>query len=318
MSTVLRSIVFAAAGVFILVGCSTGPQRTIQTGDQLALFDFSEPATFEEGAYADASLRIVDGVYRIALNRGDNEIWWAQWGDPLENVVIDVVAEQTSEAEGTAYGVACRLSGQVGQPLSVDPTLSAIVTGAPDTSDTLADDMTAEATESAEATAEATTEAEDIAEAVTEAAEDAASEATAEAEAASATPTEETEEAEAEATAEAEAETEEEISIANGDGYLFLVQGSGSYGIFRSRGRTITPLVNWTASDHINRGPASNELRAICQDDYLALYINGEFVADATDDTYTSGQVGLAASASNRLGVQVEFDDLVVREAVSG
>jgi hypothetical protein len=52
--------------------------------------------------------------------------------------------------------------------------------------------------------------------------------------------------------------------------------------------------------------------------DYLALYINGEFAGDATDSTYSRGQVGLAASAANRLGVRVEFDDLVVRRAVSG
>ena len=59
-------------------------------------------------------------------------------------------------------------------------------------------------------------------------------------------------------------------------------------------------------------------MRAVCMGDYLALYINDEFVADATDDTYSTGQVGLAASASNILGVQVEFDNLTVHEAVSG
>ena len=113
-------------------------------------------------------------------------------------------------------------------------------------------------------------------------------------------------------------EEEAEAVLANGDGYLFLIQGNGSFAIMRARGRSILPLVDWTESSLINQGPASNELRAVCMDDYLALYINGEFAGDATDDTYSSGQVGLAASAANRLGVQVEFDNLIVHEAVSG
>lgn len=297
MINVLRSIVFTIMALFTLAACSGGPARSFSVGDQLKQFDFSEPATFEEGVYPNATLRITDGVYRIALSRGDNEIWWAQWGDTWDDVVIDVVVEQISEANENAYGIACRMRGNVGQEIAVDPTLAAIATGVPA-------EATAEvdAAAPAEATGEADTdpEAESTAEATVEATEaaDPGSEADSEA-------------------ADTE-ETGEELQPANGDGYLFLIQGSGSYTILRARGRNITPLVNWTASDLVNRGPGRNQLRAVCLGDYLALYINGEFAADATDSTYTSGQVGLAASAANRLGVQVEFDDLVVHEAVSG
>lgn len=282
MINVVRSIGLMMIAAFALAACSSGPVRSFNVGDELASFDFAEPATFEEGIYTDATLRITDGVYRIALNRGDNEIWWAQWGDNWSDVVIDVQVEQLSEPTDVAYGVACRLRGHVGQELAVDPTLAAVVSG--------------EATQ--EATAEAT-------EASTE--EAATEEATAEV----------TEEATVEADSTEEAALEE-VDAANGDGYLFLVQSSGSFAIMRARGRSITPLVNWTASDLIRQGPASNELRAVCMGDYLALYINGAFAGDASDSTYTSGQVGLTASAANRLGIQVEFDNLVVHEAVSG
>ena len=78
------------------------------------------------------------------------------------------------------------------------------------------------------------------------------------------------------------------------------------------------PLVDWTASDAIEVGPGRNHIRAICAGDYLAMYINDQFVGDATDDTYSSGQVGLAASAANVLGVRVEFDNLIVSEALPG
>lgn len=315
MGIVVRLIALATAGVWILGACSSGPVRSFSAGDELARFDFSEPATFEEGAYADATLRIVDGVYRITVNEGDNEVWWSQWGDTADNVVIDVAVEQTSEAPETAYGVGCRMRGQVGQEMAVDPTLAAIVSG--DAAEPT-EDVTSEATEDAteEITEEATSEGTD--EATEEATEDATDEATEEV-------TEEateaaTEDATSEATDEAAAEATDEVTpeLANGDGYLFMIQGTGSFAILRARGRDITPLVNWTPSALIQQGAARNELRAVCMGDYLALYINGEFAGDATDSTYSSGQVGLAASAANRLGVRVEFDDLVVRRAVSG
>ena len=258
MSKVIRFFFLLLAGV--LAACSSGPQRTYSAGDELAVYDFSEARTFEEGAYPDATLRIADDVYRITLNRGDSEVWWAQWGDTLANVVVEVEVEQISESNENAYGIACRLQGAVGQDVAVDPELAAIASG--------------EATE--EPDAETTAEVD-----------------------------------------EGEDETSDETQLANGDGYLFLIQGNGRYAILRSRRRSITPLVNWTQSDKINQGPGQNELRAVCMDDYLALYVNGEFVADTTDTTYETGQVGVAATASNRLGVEVEFDNLTVHEAES-
>ena len=57
-------------------------------------------------------------------------------------------------------------------------------------------------------------------------------------------------------------------------------------------------------------------MRAVCAGNYLALYVNDQFVGDATDDTYTSGQVGLAASAANRLGTRIDFDNLTISAAV--
>ena len=114
------------------------------------------------------------------------------------------------------------------------------------------------------------------------------------------------------------AEAAVEPSVGDGDGYLFLIQGTGSYAIMRARGRNVVPLVNWTTSDQINVGPGRNHVRAVCLGNYLALYVNDQFMADTTDDTYTSGQVGLVASAANRLGLRVEFDDLSISEARTG
>src|SRR5262249_42925029 len=125
----------------------------------------------------------------------------------------------------------------------------------------------------------------------------------------------------AEATSEATSEAAGEATLLtanNGDGYLFLVEGSGRFAIMRSRGRSITPLVNWTPSTAIQTGPAENRIRAVCVGDYLAMYVNGTFVGDATDDTYTIGQVGLVGAAASRLGLQVDFDNLTVSAAKPG
>ncbi|MBI5670989.1 MAG: hypothetical protein HZC41_23595 [Chloroflexi bacterium] len=298
---------WALVGV-ILAACGTvaAPVRTFVKGDEVAYYDFSEPNTFEEGTYGEgaARLQIRDGVYHIVVTEGDSEIWYGQWGDTYQNVVIDVEARQISEGENTVYGVMCRMRGRVGQPVEVETTPEATAEA------TLA--ATGEATpEAAEVTPEATVAAtgEATPESTTIGAQGLASEATAEAtaplrRAGDPTPVTVT-----------DVPRTSELNINNGDGYLFLVEGTGRFAIMRARGRNVVPLVDWTSSDKIRKGPAQNTIRAVCLNDYLALYVNGAFMADAIDDTYTSGQVGLVAAAASRLGVTVDFDNLTVSEA---
>ena len=332
----LISILFV--GMMLLAGCQSGPLKKFKLGDELASYNFSESGEFEEGAYEGVTLRVSDGVYRISLDRGDNELWWGQWGNTLSDVVIDVEATQTSERNENAFGIGCRMSGTTGQAVNISPEMAAIANGPnlaeatqeateaatsePTSEATI--EATTESTAEASATSEATTEATESAEAteqVTDEATEAATEAVTEEATATRTPTRE---ATAEATSEATAEaTEVPGSVlsgeaANGDGYLFLIQGTGSFAIMRSRGRNLTPLVNWTPSDKIKAGMERNSLRAVCLGNYLAFYINGSFVGDATDDTFESGQVGLLASAATRLGAVIEFDDLTVTAALPG
>lgn len=143
-------------------------------------------------------------------------------------------------------------------------------------------DATAEATPGTDATAEATAEA----------ATDATPEAT--------------------VAAESTPDAAEAERYGQGDGYLFLVQANGQAGIFRARGRDLTPLRDWQADDAIVRGQGANHLRAVCDGNYLALYVNDVLVAEATDDAFQTGQVGLAASAATRLGANVFFDNLSI------
>lgn len=285
----------------LLAACGTaaGPVRKFTKGDEQAYYDFSEPNTFEEGTYGDgaARLQIRDSVYHIVVTEGDSEVWYGQWGDTYSDVVIDVEAEQITEAENTVYGVMCRMRGKVGQPTSVETTPEAA-------------EVTPEATEAA-ATSESPTQ-----EATPEATADVTAAATADATAETTPELRRAGDPTPEGTIEAPRGSE--LNINNGDGYLFLVEGTGRFAIMRARGRNVVPLLDWTSSDAIRKGPAQNTIRAVCLNDYLALFVNGTFLGDAIDDTYTSGQVGLVGAAASRLGITVEFDNLTVSEARPG
>jgi hypothetical protein len=101
-----------------------------------------------------------------------------------------------------------------------------------------------------------------------------------------------------------------------GIGYFFLISGDGYASIRWSNGRSLDPIVSAAPSEHIRRGAATNRLRVVCVGDYLALWVNGEFVADARDQRAATGAVGLAGVmnyASQRL--VVAFDDLKIWRA---
>lgn len=102
----------------------------------------------------------------------------------------------------------------------------------------------------------------------------------------------------------------------SGRGYFFLISGDGYASIRWSDGRSLEPIVRAAPSAHIRRGMAANRIRAVCIDDYLALWVNGEFVADARDGRVARGAVGLAGLmnyAGKRLAI--EFDDVKVWRA---
>ena len=272
--------------LLVVAACqSNAPLHQFTKGDVLATYDFTGKSSFEEGAYGAATLQVIDGVYQIDVMQGDNTLWWGQWGDTEKDTVIDVDTSQQSETNDNAYGLMCRVQGTVGQKLPVDASLSAILQDstaeapAPTAEATAGTTATAEAT--AQATAEATTEGALVLPQLT------------------AVPS---------ATA---------APVPDGNGYLFLIQGGGQFAIFRATSRNLKPLVNWTATDAIKQGPSTNHLRAICDGTYLAFYINDTFVGDATDDTYNSGQVGLAASSADRAGTRINFDNLTVANAVA-
>lgn len=97
------------------------------------------------------------------------------------------------------------------------------------------------------------------------------------------------------------------------DGYHFFISADGYYAIYVSVGGDLEPLVSFERAGAINTGQASNHITAVCVDNYLALYINGDLVEEYTDSTYSSGVVGLTTGQFEDTGaVEVAFDDVRV------
>lgn len=101
-----------------------------------------------------------------------------------------------------------------------------------------------------------------------------------------------------------------------GRGYYFLISGDGYASIRWSDGRSLQPIAEAKPSLHVKRGQAKNRVRAVCIGDYLALWVNDEFVAEARDGRASEGAVGMAGVmnyAGKRL--TVTMDDLKVWRA---
>ncbi|MCY4246745.1 MAG: hypothetical protein OXE95_04105 [Chloroflexi bacterium] len=102
----------------------------------------------------------------------------------------------------------------------------------------------------------------------------------------------------------------------SGRGYFFLISGDGYASIRWGDGRALRAIVPAFPSQSIHQGAARNRIRAICIGDYLALWVNDEFVTEARDRRAAAGHVGLAG-VMNYAGkeLRVEFADLRVWSA---
>jgi hypothetical protein len=97
-----------------------------------------------------------------------------------------------------------------------------------------------------------------------------------------------------------------------GAGYYLLISGDGYYSILKAVGDERDPLVDWTESDVIIRGNASNDIKGTCDGSSLTLEVNGQQLASATDSEFLSGDVALTATSYEDASTQVYFDDVRV------
>jgi predicted nucleic acid-binding Zn ribbon protein len=105
---------------------------------------------------------------------------------------------------------------------------------------------------------------------------------------------------------------------ANNDAYHLIISGDGFYSIEKSTGGSYEALLEWTASDVILKGNATNKLRAVCQGSRLALYCNGQLLGETTDSTWAQGDIALSAVSLEAEPTEIHFDNLVVYSAPIG
>lgn len=99
-----------------------------------------------------------------------------------------------------------------------------------------------------------------------------------------------------------------------GDGYALIIGANGQYSIQVIRQGNYDMLVGWGTSMAINRGNATNHIRAVCVGTRLALFVNGELLAEVEDATYASGDISLMAATLEPEATEIHFDNLVVME----
>jgi hypothetical protein len=73
------------------------------------------------------------------------------------------------------------------------------------------------------------------------------------------------------------------------------------------------PLVDWTKSNAVKQGNATNRIKAVCNGSTLELIVNGQRLTSAEDSTYTKGDIALTATTYEDAATEVHFDNLTVR-----
>lgn len=98
------------------------------------------------------------------------------------------------------------------------------------------------------------------------------------------------------------------------DYYFFIVTSDGFYGlgIFKDGQALLLGQSEMLSSSTINKGLAINHLRGDCVGNTLTFYVNGFQIAQAQDETLTSGDVGIIAGTFSTPGVDIIFDNFVV------
>ena len=77
-----------------------------------------------------------------------------------------------------------------------------------------------------------------------------------------------------------------------GRGYQFVISGDGYYAIWLTDSGSYRFAADWERSTAININ-STNQITAVCVDDYIAFYINDTLLVDVYDDVYQGGTVGL-------------------------
>jgi hypothetical protein len=97
--------------------------------------------------------------------------------------------------------------------------------------------------------------------------------------------------------------------------YFFIISSDGYYGIGKvvdGVQRLLDPPQMYH-SEKILTGEGPNHLQVFCNGSLLMLSVNGDLIAQATDDSFVNGDIGLIVGSFAESGVDIWFDNLSVR-----
>jgi hypothetical protein len=95
--------------------------------------------------------------------------------------------------------------------------------------------------------------------------------------------------------------------------YRLEISGDGYYNVQkREKGQWQKLIVDWTESDAIRKGKATNHLRVVCAGRAMTFYVNQVKLVQVADDSFKRGAVGVLAGTLAEPGVQVAFDNFLV------
>jgi len=95
--------------------------------------------------------------------------------------------------------------------------------------------------------------------------------------------------------------------------YALTIGGGGYVEIFRyQQGKR---LRLFGAEDQAGIDPEHNHLEVMCAANQLSLWVNGNIVAEVEVTEFTYGDVGLIVSGFDEAGIEIDFDNFVVKAA---
>jgi len=94
----------------------------------------------------------------------------------------------------------------------------------------------------------------------------------------------------------------------DGSGIFFAVRSDGYGSIQEWDGVSLTSLTDWVYSGSIKTGIDANYIEGTCSGSNYSLYVNGDYVTDVDDTSFTDGRIGVAVVPDPAASVRVDFD----------
>lgn len=94
----------------------------------------------------------------------------------------------------------------------------------------------------------------------------------------------------------------------DGSGIFFAVRSDGYGSIQKWDGVSLTSLTDWVYSGSIHQGIDANYIEGTCSRSNYSLYVNGDYVTDVDDTSFTDGKIGVAVVPDPAASLRVDFD----------